>query len=78
VLAMVQSMMKAKTVPARLWGEAMMTVVFLLNHALTRSLVGRTPYEACHGEKPVVHFLRVFGCMAHVKVTKPNARKLDD
>jgi hypothetical protein len=43
-----------------------------------RSLVGRTPYEAWHGEKPAVHFLRVFGSVAHVKVTKPNAGKLDD
>jgi hypothetical protein len=59
-------------------GEAVMTVVFLLNCAPTRSLVGRTPYEAWYGEKPAVHFLCVFGCMAHVKVTKPNAGKLDD
>jgi hypothetical protein len=71
-------MMKAKAVPARLWGEAMMTAVFLLNCAPTRSLVGCTPYEAWHGEKPLVHFLRVFGCVAHVKVTKPNTGKLDD
>jgi hypothetical protein len=78
VLAMARSMMKAKAVPARLWGEAVMTAVFLLNRASTRSLVGRTPYEAWHGERPAVHFLRVFDCVAHVKITKPNAGKLDD
>jgi hypothetical protein len=78
VLAMAWSMMKAKAVPAWLWGEAVMTAVFLLNRAPTRSLVGRTPYEAWYGEKPAVHFLRVFGYVAHVKVTKPNAGKLDD
>jgi transposase InsO family protein len=78
VLAMARSMMKAKAVPARLWGEAVMTAVFLLNRALLRSLVGRMPYEAWHGEKSVVHFLRVFDCVAHVKVTKSNAGKLDD
>jgi hypothetical protein len=50
-------MMKAKAVPARLWREAVMTVVFLLNRASTRSLVGRMPYEAWHGERPAVHFL---------------------
>jgi transposase InsO family protein len=72
VLAMARSMMKAKAVLAWLWGEAVMTAVFLLNRAPTRSLVGRTPYEAWYGQKPAVHFLRVFGCVAHVKVTKPN------
>ena len=55
-----------------------MTAVFLLNRAPTQSLVGRMPYEAWYGVKPAVHFLRVFGCVAHVKVTKPNAGKLDD
>jgi len=55
-----------------------MTAVFLLNRAPTRSLVGRTPYEAWYGVKLAVHFLRVFGCVAHVKVTKPNTGKLDD
>jgi transposase InsO family protein len=78
VLAMARSMMKAKAVHARLWGEAVMTVVFLLNRVPTRSLVGRTLYEVWHGEKPAMHFLRVFGCVAHVKITKTNAGKLDD
>jgi transposase InsO family protein len=31
-LAMAWSMMKAKAVPVRLWAEAVMTAVFLLNH----------------------------------------------
>jgi hypothetical protein len=50
-------MIKAKAVPAWLWGEAVMTVVFLLNRAPMRSLVGRTTYEAWYGEKLAVHFL---------------------
>jgi hypothetical protein len=58
--------------------EAVMTTVFLLNRTSTRSLVGRMPYEAWHGERSVMHFLQVFGCVAHVKITKPNAGKLDD
>jgi hypothetical protein len=36
------------------------------------------PYEAWHGEKPAVHFLRTFGCVAHVKDTCPGLKKLDD
>jgi hypothetical protein len=39
---------------------------------------GRTPFEAWFGRKPDVHFLKVFGCKAHAKVTRPNLKKLDD
>lgn len=78
VLAMARSMMKAKNVSAWLWGEAVMTAVFLLNRAPTRSLVVLTLYQAWYGTKPVVHFLWVFGCVAHVRVAKPNAGKLED
>jgi hypothetical protein len=37
-----------------------------------------TPYEAWHGKKPDVRFLRVFGSISHVKVTHPHLQKLDD
>jgi hypothetical protein len=39
---------------------------------------GVTPFEAWHGRKPNVSHLRVFGCVAHVKVTRPGLKKLDD
>jgi hypothetical protein len=71
-------MLKGTGMPARFWGEAVTTAVFLLNRSLTRSVEGRTPYEAWHGCKPDVKFLRVFGCKAHAKITKPNLKKLDD
>ncbi|WVZ93228.1 hypothetical protein U9M48_039226 [Paspalum notatum var. saurae] len=37
-----------------------------------------TPYEAWHGERPAVHFMRTFGCIAHVKNTRPHLNKLED
>ena len=52
VLWMARSMMKAKNIPAWLWGEAVITAVFLLNRAPTKSLAGRTPYEDWYGAKP--------------------------
>jgi hypothetical protein len=78
VLAMARSMMKAKGLPSRFWGEAVSTAVYLLNRAPTRAVDGRTPYEAWHGKKPEVSHLRVFGCIAHVKPTKPHSGKLED
>ena len=71
-------MLKAMGVPGRFWGEAVTTAVFVLNHAPTRSLEDKPPYEAWYGSKPTVHFLRTFGCVAHVKNAGGHLRKLDD
>ena len=38
----------------------------------------KTPYEAWYGRRPNVHYFRTFGCVAHVKLVKPNLKKLDD
>lgn len=50
----------------------------LLNRSPTRALDGKTPFEAWHGTMPIVYYLRTFGCVAHVKITKPNQKKFDD
>jgi hypothetical protein len=54
------------------------TTVYVLNISLTKGVARKTPYEACHGRKPSVHHLRTFGCVAYVKNTSPNLKKLDD
>jgi len=71
-------MMKAKGMPVRFWGEAVTTAVFILNRAPTKSLKGKMSFEAWHGRKPNMSFLRTFGCVGHVKNTKPHLGKLDD
>jgi hypothetical protein len=63
--------------PAEFWGEAVSTAVFLLNCAPTKALAGKTPFEAWHGHKLVVHFLRTFGCLAYMK-KQGHLCKLDD
>jgi hypothetical protein len=54
------------------------TAVYLLNRSPTRSVEGMTPYEAWHDKKPSVAYLCTFGCIVHVKNTKPMLKKLDD
>ena len=53
-------------------------MVFILNHAPTKALKGKTPFEAWHGRKPNVSFLRTFGCIGHVKNIKPHLGKIED
>jgi transposase InsO family protein len=78
IVGMARSLLKAKNVPARFWGEAVTTAVYLLNRGTTKSVEKMTPLEAWSGRRPSVQHLRTFGCVAHVKVTRPDVKKLDD
>ena len=71
-------MMKAKGMPAKFWGEAVTTTVFILNRAPTKALKDKTSFEAWHGRKPSVTFLQTFDCISHVRKTKPILTKLED
>ena len=70
--------MKAKKMPAEFWGEVVTTAVFILSRVPTKALKGKTSFDAWHGRKPNVSFLRTFGCVGHVKNTKPHLGKLED
>ena len=78
IVGMARSLLKAKKVPDEFWGEAVSSAVFILNRSPTKSVDGMTPFEAWHGRKPDVHYMRTFGCMAHVRETRPGLKKLDD
>ena len=56
----------------------MSTAVFILNRSPAKSVDGKTPFEAWHGRKQDVHFMRTFGCVVHVRETRPGLKKLDD
>jgi len=75
---MAHCLMKTKSVPGNFWGEAVKTAIYLMNRAPTKSLDGKTPYEAWLGRKPVVKHLRKFGCVAYVKKLGPGLTKLSD
>lgn len=78
VVEMARCLLKSKGVPGEFWGEAVSTAVYLWNCAPTKSLKGRTPFEAWHKLKPKVHHLRTFRCIANVKVIGPGISKLSD
>jgi hypothetical protein len=78
VVGMARSMLKARNVPNRFWGEAVSTAIYVLNRSYTRAVDGKTPIEAWYGRRPDVEHLRTFGCIAHAKVTRPGLQKLAD
>lgn len=78
IVEMARSCLKEMNMPCELWGEAVRHSVYLLNRLPTRALSLKTPYEIWKGEKPNISHIRVFGCVAHMKVPKVNVSKLDD
>lgn len=76
VVKMARCLMKSMSVPAKFWGEAVATAVYILNRSPTKSLQNKTPFEAWHGKKPSVSHFRTFGCTAHVKIAAPGLTKI--
>ena len=74
---MARALLKQRGMPAKFWGEAVVTAVHLLSRLPTKSLQGKTPYEAWYGQAPAVVHLRVFGCLCFAK-EQNQVRKLDD
>ena len=52
--------------------------MYLLNRLPTRAVSGATPYEAWSKKKPRVDYLKVFGCIAYMKVPSVFIKKLDN
>jgi transposase InsO family protein len=78
VMAMACSLLKSMRLQGVLCGEAVRHDTYLLNRLPTKSMGDQTPFEAWSGKKPHLAHLRVFGCVAHAKITTPHLRKLKD
>jgi hypothetical protein len=75
---MVRLMLKAKNLPGTFWGEAIYTAVYIHNRTFCKGVNSKTSFELWYERTPAVHHLRVFGCVVHVKNTKPHLKKLED
>ncbi|GAB2297521.1 hypothetical protein Dimus_038476 [Dionaea muscipula] len=61
------------------WAEALNTACYILNRALVRPLLHKTPYELLKNKKPNLAHLRIFGCKYFVlNNEKDNLGKFDD
>ena len=71
LLDMVRSMMSLTDIPLLFQGYALETTAFTLNRAPSKS-VETTPCELWFGKKPMLSFLKVWGCDAYVKKLQPD------
>jgi hypothetical protein len=81
VVGMARALLEQRGMTAVLWGEVVVTVVYILNRSPTKALNGRTPYEAWHERKPAVSHQENFkACYINTKdqladlLTKPLGR----
>lgn len=75
---MIRSFLKTMNMPSIFWGEAARHSVYILNRLPTRALSEVTPYQAWKNRKPDVGHVRVFGCVAHMKLPSVHTTKLSD
>lgn len=78
MVEMTRSFLKKMNLPCSFWGEAIRHSTYILNRLPTRAISGITPFDTWCGEKPYVGHILVFGCVAHMKVSIVNMKKLDD
>jgi hypothetical protein len=49
-----------------LWGEAIVTLIYLTNRSPTKALSkGKIPYEMLYGTVPRYKHIKIFGCVAY-------------
>ena len=71
-------MLNEKQVPKAFWPEVMSWCVHIHNRCPTVVVENKTPEEAWSGEKPMVEYFQIFGCVAHVHVPDQRRSRLDD
>jgi hypothetical protein len=76
IMKRVRCMLEDARLSKKYWAFAISMAVYLKNCTLTRSMVGKTPYDTWHGRKPSLQHLHVFGCLAFVQVPKEKRKML--
>ena len=73
-----RTLLNDTSLPKYFWAEAVNTACYIMNRALIRPILKKTPYELYNGRKPNISHLHVFGCKCFVLNNgKDNLGKFD-
>jgi hypothetical protein len=75
---MVRSMIKTKEISKKFYAEAVQCAVYIQNRCSYAFLNNRTPQKLWRCHKSNVAHLKVFGSIAHGKISDPKRTKLED
>ncbi|KAG7199866.1 hypothetical protein KM043_014315 [Ampulex compressa] len=70
-------MLQVKSLPVKLWSEAVNMAVYLLNRTAIKKHKIVTPFEAWNVKKPELSHVRVFGAGTYVYIQKQFRSKMD-
>ncbi len=73
----VRSMLAYSRLPHKFWAEALLTAAYLISRSPTKTVEGKTLFEAWFGRKPSVKHFRVFVCTVYKHIPKDERKKLD-
>ncbi|WZZ88610.1 hypothetical protein YC2023_117189 [Brassica napus] len=66
LMEVARSLMFQSNVPKRFWSDAVATACYLINRTPTKILNEKAPFEVLNKYKPVLDYLKVFGCLCYV------------
>src|SRR5271170_1847904 len=69
------TMLDASGAPLELWADAILSACHIRNRLPSRTLEGKSPYEAWNGRKPTVGHIRKWGCKVYRLINKKTGRK---
>ena len=75
LIELTNAMLIESYAPLHFWGEAILTACHVLNR-VPHKKSHTTPFEIWKGHKPNLRYLRVWSCLAYVRLTNPKIPKL--
>ena len=73
---LVRIMLKDKSLPHELWGEAINTFVYALTRSSIKSLQGKMSYEIWSGKKLKLSHLRIFSSILHLGKLEDRSKEM--
>ena len=74
LMEMKRTMMSRSNFPEYLWGEAIKTETYILNHVPSKSMP-KTLFELWTCRKPSLNHFKVWGCPTEIKIYDPSLKK---
>lgn len=77
ILDYVCSLLVSSSCPERFWGEAALTVAYVINRLPSAVIQNQSPYERLYGMTPSYDLLKIFGCACFVLLPSHEHIKLE-